>query len=801
MNIIKYLNKQSIDWFYINLQIKDNKKKLCRHTLEDQMPKMTDFIDKRLVKLRQQQKYKTDYIAIDTSNVFQIDVDSIDAEGEPYTPDDFKELCETNPFFLSSTKKLPHIFVKDDKKATKKRSQLGNNVELLSGQWSFCETLATVYNPDNVIGAIDLSKYGVDEIKADKKKTTEKNTPATSKGSNTSLSSEDKCSDKFNIDEVKQLFEKCISKKRADDYTNWIEIGMCLFNMDSDMDSECFRIWDDFSSQSLKYVHGECQEKWSSFSKKPGGLTVSTLYHYAKLDNLNEWNLILSNRISDDIKEFDNSHYAVAQVMYQLFKHEFVCATPDGKLWYFYNGHLWEEDVEHLHLRRYISNQLIKQYDKAFHQIHVEAPIGDMDSDASSNSALNIKKKMLDKLREKLKDYPYKCKLISESSAFFYDKTFLSKIDANPNHLGFNNGVYHLKEKVFVPSNPQDYVSLSVGYDYRYEKNNEKYEIARTHFRMLHPNEEQNNYYVKTLARQLYGDSGHELFHIHSGSNGSAANGKTKSWEINNLCLGDYIKKFGVGMLVTNIRKDVNSPNPEYRLWKGRRILYCSEPNPGETINSGIMKDYTGGEMLLYRLLFSNCFDQYVPQFKLHIMTNDLPQIDGTDEGVKRRARVLPYISTFTTDENRVNEDINVFLADTEVTFKYREDDEQKMEFIRYLLDNYVHDWKYDMTTVIQESSRKYLSDNDDVARFVQDCLIRRSDGHITLKRIKELLNNGDYKNSKPSTLKSRLERVMGVECINQKRIAGERFKNVFLGYAELCDDIEISENDEHDEL
>ena len=286
-----------------------------------------------------------------------------------------------------------------------------------------------------------------------------------------------------------------------------------------------------------------------------------------------------------------------------------------------------------------------------------------------------------------------------------------------------------------------------------------------------------------------------ELFHIHAGLNGSAENGKTKSWEINKLCLGNYIQKFGVDVLVNSKRKESTGPNPEYKLWKGKRILYCTEPNPGETINSGIMKDLTGGEIVVYRMLFSNHFDQYVPQFKIHVMTNDLPQIDGTDEGVKRRARVLPYISRFTKKEEEVNEEMNVFLADTEVTYKYRDDDEQKMEFMRYLLNNYDHGWRYDMTDVIKKSSEQYLSDNDDIGRFVEECLLKKKDGYITLKRIKELLKTGDYKDIKSNTLKSRLERVMRVRCIDHKRIGNDRFKNVFDGYVENNDESYFSDN------
>lgn len=77
----------------------------------------------------------------------------------------------------------------------------------------------------------------------------------------------------------------------------------------------------------------------------------------------------------------------------------------------------------------------------------------------------------------------------------------------------------------------------------------------------------------------------------------------------------------------------------------------------------------------------------------------------------------------------------------------------------------------------------QYLSDNDDIGRFVADCLVRKKDGHITLKQIKEIIKSGDYKEIKSSTLKTRLERVMGTKCLDLKRIGSERFRYVFEGY------------------
>ena len=78
-----------------------------------------------------------------------------------------------------------------------------------------------------------------------------------------------------------------------------------------------------------------------------------------------------------------------------------------------------------------------------------------------------------------------------------------------------------------------------------------------------------------------------------------------------------------------------------------------------------------------------------------------------------------------------------MFLADTEITYRYREDDEQRMEFLRYLLDHYDHEWKYDMTDVIKKSSEQYLDDNDEIRNFVNEYLVKNSDGYVTLKEIK----------------------------------------------------------------
>ncbi len=70
-----------------------------------------------------------------------------------------------------------------------------------------------------------------------------------------------------------------LSSYRADDYDDWLTVGMALHSVDDSLLNE----WDKWSQRSSKYKPGECEKKWKSFSPN-GGVTLGTLAHLAKLD-------------------------------------------------------------------------------------------------------------------------------------------------------------------------------------------------------------------------------------------------------------------------------------------------------------------------------------------------------------------------------------------------------------------------------------------------------------------------------------------------------------------------------------
>ncbi|MGK7950541.1 MAG: bifunctional DNA primase/polymerase, partial [Xenococcaceae cyanobacterium] len=70
-----------------------------------------------------------------------------------------------------------------------------------------------------------------------------------------------------------------LSYHRADNYDEWLTVGMALHSVDDSFLCE----WEKWSSESDKYKPGECAKKWQSFSTG-GGVTLGTLAHMAKQD-------------------------------------------------------------------------------------------------------------------------------------------------------------------------------------------------------------------------------------------------------------------------------------------------------------------------------------------------------------------------------------------------------------------------------------------------------------------------------------------------------------------------------------
>lgn len=577
-------------------------------------------------------------------------------------------------------------------------------------------------------------------------------------------------------EEARQLLQ-ILSHSRADNFPEWIQLGWCLHNISA---SALLQDWIAFSRNSSKFHEGECEQKWSHM--RSNGLSMGTLHMWAREDDNDGYKQLMSESVFPLIKKSNGKHQSIAVVAHILLKSRYVCVSSDGKYWYRFTGTLWEQDGNAVYLRQELCKTVRQQFELAESRIANTAPVNE--------SQLKIQKRQLEVIGRiilQLDDHNFKKSVEGEMRVFFLDTKFLSHLDANPALLAFTNGVFDLRQGIFRAALPDDRLSLSVGYPFVEKVESVLKARVVEYFEKLHHNTEQRVYMLKTLARQLYGDTGMELFHIHAGVQGSGSNGKTRWFQVLESVLGDYIQKFKIELLVAKQRGAAHKPDPETGSWRGRRLLYTTEPNSEDKLHSGILKEMTGGEKMVYRLLFSNSMQEFMPQFKLHLMCNMPPQVDGGDQGVQRRMRMLTYESRF-VPAAEANPRQHKYVADPMFLEAIQNNDGVKMEFLRYILDHFDIAFDYTMPHVVEKSSALYLAENDTIMQFIKAHVKKAEDGdEVSFFKLSDarvaFASSKFASDTKLATLKLELQRHLLTPCLADKKINGVKHRNVFMNW------------------
>ncbi len=144
-------------------------------------------------------------------------------------------------------------------------------------------------------------------------------------------------------------------------------------------------------------------------------------------------------------------------------------------------------------------------------------------------------------------------------------------------------------------------------------------------------------FFQRAVGYSLTGDiSEHALFLLY----GLGANGKSVALKIIQEVLGDYGRSIKADVFTD--KKNQSGVDNALAALDGPRFVSISETDTGARLAEGLVKDYTGGDRVSARFLFAEWFD-FDPQFKLWIRTNHKPVIRGTDDGIWRRIKLVPF--------------------------------------------------------------------------------------------------------------------------------------------------------------
>lgn len=300
-----------------------------------------------------------------------------------------------------------------------------------------------------------------------------------------------------------------LNPDRADNYTQWIEVGWVLHNIDPHSE-ELLNIWIDFSKKSAKYEEGCCERIWEK--SKMEGLTIATLHYWAKIDNYSKYTEFKNHDINKfiDISVKTQSNYDIANVLYKMYEYDFVYCENE---WYMYKNHLWHRESDGMSLRQKISTELCDKYFKIISHYNVLA---------SSENVLDEEKEEYKKkgkevleIVKKLKTTSFKENVMKECKELFSQKEFIKKIDTNPYLIGFNNGVYDLKKGELRDGRPDDYIEISTEIDkIDFSENNEHWEDLKHFIDTVFFEEDVRNYFMMFMASCLQGHNAEEKFRI-----------------------------------------------------------------------------------------------------------------------------------------------------------------------------------------------------------------------------------------------------------------------------------------------
>lgn len=539
-----------------------------------------------------------------------------------------------------------------------------------------------------------------------------------------------------------------ISYYGAGSYDKWIRVGIALKNSND----STFPIWVAFSAKSVDFDYSGIQgmlDKWNSFDVKrtANGITKRSIIYWCRSDAPKEYGEIrlqcaksTLERVMggyEDINEEakidqkGTTDCDLAEVLFTMYGDEYKCVSITNNIWYKYEEPRWIKIDAGVNLRKNISGPVRSLYDnKAIEYMTLRANLSEDEDPRKIKKIDKYIEKMLSVYR-RLGSTSDKKNIMTEAKELFYDRNFLEKLDANPNLLCFKNGVVDFKQKLFRRGTPEDYLTKCTNTDYipiNPAIHQPVIEEIRDFMRKLFPDKEIHDYMWEHLAATLIGVLPNQTWNIYIGD---GQNGKSMLIKAMEYVLGEYKGTLPINLL-TDRRGKIGGAAPEIVGLKGLRMAVAQEPQKGDRINDGVVKQLTSGiDTIQGRGLYMAQAEEFYPQFELVLCTNYLMEIQSNDHGTWRRIRVVPFKSLFT--DNPVDDD-----PEKPFQFKIDRTLEERLSSWKEVFASMLVEIAYERMgkvtdcEMVMAASNAYRQSQDCIAEFIADRTIADPSGSIT---------------------------------------------------------------------
>lgn len=285
--------------------------------------------------------------------------------------------------------------------------------------------------------------------------------------------------------------------------------------------------------------------------------------------------------------------------------------------------------------------------------------------------------------------------------------SFSAQLDRDDYLLNAANGTLNLKAGEFYPHERRDLLTKLVPVEYDPDAGCHHWMefLAQT----FGGDEELLGWVQKAMGYALTGDTSEQcLFMLW----GQGRNGKSTFLNTIKQILGDYSSQAQPETLMVRRNNDGGAPRSDLMALRGARFVTASEGETGQQLAESLVKQLTGGEVISCRGLYQKSQIEFLPKFKLFFATNHKPQISGTDLGIWRRIRLIPF--AYTVPPEKIDHALNRKLAD------------EAPGILRWMVEG-CYKWQKEglgIPAAVSAASADYMSESDPLSCFITDCCI-----------------------------------------------------------------------------
>ena len=484
-----------------------------------------------------------------------------------------------------------------------------------------------------------------------------------------------------------------LSKEYYDNYDNWSRVAFILKNYEYHYKEDLSELFHLFSKKSSKYNYNSVESFYNNIKPTDKNkLTIGSLCLYAKESNIQLYKDVM-RQYYDKIK-FEINEKFLAKTLFDIGGHKYFI---------YKNGVLYTYSKM---INRWFKNgiDIIKNFINDDLRDYVNGLINDCVNEES------IKKEMLKVLKSYttinknknalIEEYQNRYARLSNDDVNFDDQPFL---------VGFNNGLYDIKNDCFREYNYTDYITVTTGYDYRKPDIN-KSKIVIDLLNKIETEEEKRYLLLQLLSSGLINKS-YQKFIVF---NGSGANGKSLLNKFLNKTLGNFFYK-GNNDTITNSKLKIGA-NPEIANMHLKRYVCYSEPSENSTICNATIKSLTGDATINARQLFSSETETKL-RSNIYVECNKRLAFESEPTFADIRRYIdYEFTSKFTLNDKELNDDLKIYKG---TEFDDQMIDDHKIEFLHILIRSAV-----DFINIDKEVYRIPQSVEDRTKSYIENSYI-----------------------------------------------------------------------------